>query len=122
MVAAPPADPVAARVRLSRELEAVQLRVGEAQKGLQGAMESLADEQRKLEYKDEEIARLYAEIKELEKQLVSRREALEARKALRPGVKEIEARRRGFFKELESLRAQEAAIRRELSLLDRAVE
>jgi chromosome segregation ATPase len=111
-----PAD----REALVRELTAVQSALALSQTNLVANQKDLWQKQHDLEYGDPEIVSLRKEITALEKQLIQKRKDLQVRLSLKPELKKLEAARKSMFKDIQQLRDQEAAIQREIRVLDNA--
>lgn len=115
-LSAQPAD----REALIKELRSVQSELSNSLTNLAANQKALWQKQHDLEYGDSETMALRQEIIALEKQLIEKQRQLQVRLKAKPEFKLIEAERVKLFREVEQLREQEAAIRRELSALDTA--
>ncbi len=108
-------SPPIATERLQSELKQVRAEIEAAQKGLDDKMKQLRERQHQAEYQDPEVVAIREQLLELERQVIRKREELNARLALVPEIKRIEEERRAFFQKLSELRETEAAIQRELA-------
>lgn len=100
---------------LQSELKQVRAEIEAAQNSLNDKMKQLRERQQQVEYQDPEIVAIREQLLDLERQVMRKREELNARLAVVPDIKRIEEERRAFFQKLSELRETEAAIQRELA-------
>lgn len=112
-------SPPPSAAMLRSELTKIRAEIESAQKGVDDAMKRLRERQRRIEYEDPEIVAVREELLELERQVLRKREELNAKLALVPEIKRIEEERRDYFHRLRQLRETEAAIQRELAARER---
>lgn len=118
---APPATPQKHDLpTLRKELASVQAELVTAQRNLGEQLKDMRQKQHDLEYQDSELVAIREEMVALEKQVIARREELKTRLALKPAIKELESERKELFRSLQSLRETEAAIQREIAVLERS--
>lgn len=107
---------------LRKELTSVQAELVTAQQNLGEQLKEMRQKQHDLEYRDPELVAIREEMVALEKQVIAKREELKTRLALKPAIKELESERKELFRSLQDLRATEAAIQREIAVLERGEE
>lgn len=105
---------------LKKELASVQADLATAQQNLGEKLKEMREKQHELEYQDSEIVAIREEMVALEKQVIAKREDLKTRLALKPAIKELESERKELFRSLQNLRNTEAAIQREIAILERS--
>lgn len=101
--------------QLKAEWSRVRGEITALEGNLNQLMQNLHERRHRLEYDDPEIAKIREELVKLERQVLKKREELQARVYLSPEIKKIEEERRQIFQKLRGLREVESAIRRELA-------
>ncbi|MCS6771489.1 MAG: hypothetical protein NZ740_05625 [Kiritimatiellae bacterium] len=101
--------------QLRQELEQIRSEIEATERGMNQKMAEIRERRHQIEFGDPEIAALRQELVELERQVLRKREELEARIAANKALKALEDERRAVFQKLKELRETEAAIRRELA-------
>ncbi len=99
---------------LNADLEKVRDQLASATRDLRSSVEALWRQQHDVEYSDPEIKKIHDEITVLEKQMLQKREFLNARRALLPEIKKLEDQRKELYTRLDNLQAQEKQILNEI--------
>ena len=103
---------------LTNELGQVRSKIEKAQQDVAEQSKVIWQAQHDLEYSDPSLAKLRQEIDDLQKQMIQKRQELNLRIALLPGSKDLEAKRRALFENLQNLQATEQAILNEIKALE----
>jgi len=110
----------AKREELTKELAKVRSDIEAAQESISAQSKVLWKTQHDLEFTDPAIVKLREEIADLEKELITKRQALNLKLSLIPEMKSIDAQRRDLFVNLQTLKETEKAIVNEITALDNA--
>lgn len=102
---------------LRAELQAVHQQIAEARTNLAAQGKALWQKQHDLEYSDPDCAQLRDEIKNLEGQLLAKRNQLDALLKTKAPIAEIEAERKRLVENLAALQQQEQLIQNEILAL-----
>ncbi|MBU0679072.1 MAG: hypothetical protein KJ626_13260 [Verrucomicrobia bacterium] len=107
-------DASASSSSLTNELEQVRAALAETREAISEAAKKVYNKQHDIEYDDPVCAALHKEIKALEKEMIEKRQALEARLEVVPEYIDLLHARKDLFRRLEALQAEEEAILREM--------
>jgi len=96
------------------ELSDVRSSITNVEQQISISAQKILRQKHDLEYQDPDFKKLHDEIVVLEKQLLEKKNQMDAKLALVPDVKRTDAERRELFKKLSDLREQETLIQNEI--------
>jgi len=106
--------PVRSVEQLQMELSDVRSSITNVEQQISISAQKILRQKHDLEYQDPDFKKLHDEIVVLEKQLLEKKNQMDAKLALVPDVKRTDAERRELFKKLSDLREQETLIQNEI--------